>query len=152
MRERLLLAIESSCDESAVALVRGGREVLAERVASQTAIHAPFGGVIPEVAARAHHEWLPRLLNEVLQEAEGLGIAGEIEGVALTTGPGLVGSLLVGAGVGMLWQVVRFSLNRSKRNFSSASAVVASSYAVLVPTELTGEATQAFIKGGETEA
>jgi len=61
-------------------------------------------------------------------------------------------ALLVGAGVGMLWQVVRFSLNRSKRNFSSASAVVASSYAVLVPTELTGEATQAFIKGGETEA
>ena len=52
MRERLLLSIESCCDESAVALVRGGREVLAERVASQTAIHAPFGGVIPEVAAR----------------------------------------------------------------------------------------------------
>ena len=67
MRERLLLAIESSCDESAVALVRGGREVLAERVASQTAIHAPFGGVIPEVAARAHHEWLPRLLNASAQ-------------------------------------------------------------------------------------
>ena len=107
MRERLLLAIESSCDESAVALVRGGREVLAERVASQTAIHAPFGGVIPEVAARAHHEWLPRLLSEVLQEAEGLGIAGEIEGVALTTGPGLVGSLLVGAGVGSAWAWAR---------------------------------------------
>jgi len=107
VRERLLLAIESSCDESAVALVRGGREVLAERVASQTAIHAPFGGVIPEVAARAHHEWLPRLLNEVLQEAEGLGIAGEIEGVALTTGPGLVGSLLVGAGIGSAWAWAR---------------------------------------------
>ena len=107
MRERLLLAIESSCDESAVALVRGGREVLAERVASQTAIHAPFGGVIPEVAARAHHEWLPRLLSEVLQEAEGLGVAGEIEGVALTTGPGLVGSLLVGAGIGSAWAWAR---------------------------------------------
>lgn len=107
MGERLLLAIESSCDESAVALVRGGREVLTERVASQTAIHAPFGGVIPEVAARAHHEWLPRLLNEVLEEAEGLGIAGEIEGVALTTGPGLVGSLMVGAGVGSAWAWAR---------------------------------------------
>ena len=103
MRERLLLSLESSCDESAVALVRGGREVLAERVASQTAIHAQFGGVIPEVAARAHHEWLPRLLHEVLQEAEEFGIAGEIEGLALTTGPGLVGSLLVGAGVGSAW-------------------------------------------------
>ena len=107
MSERLLLAIESSCDESAVALIRGGREVIAERVASQTAIHAPFGGVIPEVAARAHHEWLPRLLNEVLQEAEGLGIAGTIEGVALTTGPGLVGSLLVGAGIGSAWAWAR---------------------------------------------
>jgi len=107
MGERLLLAIESSCDESAVALIRGGREVLAERVASQTAIHAPFGGVIPEVAARAHHEWLPRLLGEVLQEAEGLGVAGGIEGVALTTGPGLVGSLLVGAGVGSAWAWAR---------------------------------------------
>jgi N6-L-threonylcarbamoyladenine synthase len=103
MSERLLLAIESSCDESAVALIRGGRDVIAERVASQTAIHASFGGVIPEVAARAHHEWLPRLLDEVLTEAEGLGIAGKIEGVALTTGPGLVGSLLVGAGVGSAW-------------------------------------------------
>lgn len=107
MGERLLLAIESSCDESAVALVRSGREVLAERVASQTAIHAPFGGVIPEVAARAHHEWLPRLLGEVLQVAERLGVAHEIEGVALTTGPGLVGSLLVGAGVGSAWAWAR---------------------------------------------
>lgn len=107
MPERLLLAIESSCDESAVALVRGGRHVLAERVASQTAIHAPFGGVIPEVAARAHHEWLPRLLNEVLQEAGTLGVAGEIEGLALTTGPGLVGSLLVGAGIGSAWAWAR---------------------------------------------
>ncbi|MFZ9277842.1 MAG: tRNA (adenosine(37)-N6)-threonylcarbamoyltransferase complex transferase subunit TsaD [Candidatus Limnocylindrus sp.] len=107
MRDRLLLAIESSCDESAVALVRDGRAVLAERVASQTAVHAPFGGVIPEVAARAHHEWLPRLLNEVLLEAERLGVAGKIEGVALTTGPGLVGSLLVGAGVGSAWAWAR---------------------------------------------
>jgi hypothetical protein len=61
-------------------------------------------------------------------------------------------ALLVGAGVGMLWQVVRFSMNKAKRSFSSASAVVAKSYAVLVPTELTSEANQAFIKGGELEA
>jgi hypothetical protein len=61
-------------------------------------------------------------------------------------------ALLVGAGVGMLWQVIRFSMNKSKRGFSSASVVVAKSYAVLVPTELTSDATQAFIKGGEIEA
>lgn len=107
MAERLLLAIESSCDESAVALTRGGREVLAERVASQAAVHASFGGVIPEVAARAHHEWLPRLLGDVLQEATRLGVSGEIEGVAVTTGPGLVGSLLVGAGIASAWAWAR---------------------------------------------
>lgn len=61
-------------------------------------------------------------------------------------------ALLVGAGIGMLWQVIRFSMNKAKRSFSSASAVVANNYAVLVPNELTGEATQAFIKGGELEA
>lgn len=61
-------------------------------------------------------------------------------------------ALAVGAGVGMLWQVIRFSMNKSKRSFSSASSVVAKSYAVLVPNELTSEANQAFIKGGEQEA
>ncbi|MBJ7280374.1 MAG: hypothetical protein JHD31_00670 [Rhodoluna sp.] len=61
-------------------------------------------------------------------------------------------ALLIGAGVGMLWQVIRFSMNKAKRSFSSASTVVATSYAVLVPSELTGEANQAFVKGGELEA
>jgi len=61
-------------------------------------------------------------------------------------------ALAVGAGIGMLWQVIRFSMNKSKRSFTSASSVVANSYAVLVPNELTSEANQAFIKGGEQEA
>ena len=103
MGDRLLLAVESSCDESAVALVRGGEVVLVERVASQTAKHAPFGGVIPEVAAREHHAWVPRLLDEVMHEAQRIGVAGDIAGVAVTTGPGLVGSLLVGVGVASGW-------------------------------------------------
>ena len=107
MDDQLLLAVESSCDESAVALVRGGGEVLVERVASQTALHARFGGVIPEAAAREHHAWVPRLLEEVLREAERSGIAREIAGVAVTTGPGLVGSLLVGAGVASGWAWAR---------------------------------------------
>lgn len=70
-RARLILAVESSCDESAVALVREGGEVVAERVASQSALHAATGGVIPEVAAREHHLWVPRLLEEVLNSTEG---------------------------------------------------------------------------------
>jgi N6-L-threonylcarbamoyladenine synthase len=102
-RARLILAVESSCDESAVALVRDGGEVVAERVASQSALHAATGGVIPEVAAREHHLWVPRLLEEVLNSAEGEPHAREIEAVAVTTGPGLVGSLLVGAGVAAAW-------------------------------------------------
>ena len=61
-------------------------------------------------------------------------------------------ALLVGAGVGMLWQVIRFSMNKSKRTFTSSSTVIATSYAVLVPSELTSEANEAFIKGGEVEA
>jgi hypothetical protein len=61
-------------------------------------------------------------------------------------------ALLVGAGVGMLWQVIRFSMNKSKRAFTSSSTVIATSYAVLVPSELTSEANEAFIKGGEVEA
>ena len=102
-RARLILAVESSCDESAVALVREGGEVVAERVASQSALHAATGGVIPEVAAREHHLWVPRLLKEVLNSAEGEPHVGEIDAVAVTTGPGLVGSLLVGSGIAAAW-------------------------------------------------
>ena len=102
-RARMILAVESSCDESAVALVREGGEVVAERVASQSALHAATGGVIPEVAAREHHLWVPRLLEEVLNSAEGEPHAREIDAVAVTTGPGLVGSLLVGVGVAAAW-------------------------------------------------
>ncbi|MGI9096388.1 MAG: tRNA (adenosine(37)-N6)-threonylcarbamoyltransferase complex transferase subunit TsaD [Candidatus Limnocylindrus sp.] len=100
---RLILAIESSCDESAVALVRADGAVLAERVATQAALHATTGGVVPEAAARAHHAWLPRLLAEVVGEANGLGVEREIDAVAVTAGPGLLGSLLVGAGVAAGW-------------------------------------------------
>ena len=98
-----ILAVESSCDESAVALVQNGREVIAERVASQTALHATAGGVVPEAAARAHHEQLPYLLDEVLDEAEIAGIREKISGVAVTAGPGLIGSLIVGTGLASAW-------------------------------------------------
>ena len=98
-----ILAVESSCDESAVALVQNGREVIAERVASQTALHATAGGVVPEAAARAHHEQLPHLLDEVLDEAEKAGVREKISGVAVTAGPGLIGSLIVGTGLASAW-------------------------------------------------
>jgi N6-L-threonylcarbamoyladenine synthase len=90
----VVLGIETSCDETAVALVDGERRVLAEALRSQLERHAPYGGVVPEIAARAHVEILDRLIARVMAEAE-LEF-GDLAGVAATAGPGLIGGLLVG--------------------------------------------------------
>ncbi|GJM22034.1 MAG: tRNA N6-adenosine threonylcarbamoyltransferase [Planctomycetota bacterium] len=90
----LILGLESSCDETAAALVRDGHEVLAERVASQAELHARFGGVIPEVASRSHLEVIFPVIQTCLDEA-GVTLA-EVDGVAVTNQPGLIGCLLVG--------------------------------------------------------
>jgi N6-L-threonylcarbamoyladenine synthase len=90
----LLLAIESSCDETGVALVEDGRRIHANVVASQVALHAPTGGIVPEVAARAHLRWIVPALDEALETA-GVTMA-DVDAVAVTYGPGLAGSLLVG--------------------------------------------------------
>ena len=90
----LILGIESSCDETAAALVTTDRRILAHRLAGQEAAHRPFGGVVPEIAARAHVEILPRLVEEVLVEA---GIAlDRVDAIAATAGPGLIGGVMVG--------------------------------------------------------
>jgi N6-L-threonylcarbamoyladenine synthase len=90
----LILGLESSCDETAAALVTGDRRILAHKLAGQEAQHAPYGGVVPEIAARAHVEILPGLVEEVLAEA---GIAlGEVDAIAATAGPGLIGGVMVG--------------------------------------------------------
>ena len=90
----LLLSIESSCDETGIALIEGGRRILSNVVASQVALHAPSGGIVPEVAARAHLRWIVPTLDEAW---EGAGVSwDDIDGVAVTYGPGLAGSLLVG--------------------------------------------------------
>jgi N6-L-threonylcarbamoyladenine synthase len=93
-RRRLILGIETSCDETAAALVTRDGELAASVVASQAELHARFGGVVPEVASRRHLE----LLTPVLREALGLANAGleDVELVAVTAGPGLIGALLVG--------------------------------------------------------
>ena len=90
----VVLAIESSCDETAAAVVEDGRRVLANVVASQVALHAPSGGIVPEVAARAHLRWIVPVVERARDEA---GAAWpRIAAVAVTEGPGLAGSLLVG--------------------------------------------------------
>ena len=93
-----VLALESSCDETAAAVVQDGRLVLADVVASQVAIHRPFGGVVPELASRAHVTTVIPVLAEALARA-GLDLDG-IDGVAVTRGPGLVGALLVALQLG----------------------------------------------------
>ena len=90
----LILGIESSCDETAVALVRADRRVLAHRVASQDAEHRPFGGVVPEIAARAHVERLAPMVADALNDA-GIGLA-DVDAIAATAGPGLIGGVMVG--------------------------------------------------------
>ena len=90
----IVLGIETSCDETAAALVRADRHVLAAPLFSQLAEHAPYGGVVPEIAARAHVEKLDLLVAQAMHEA-GLGF-GDLAGVAATAGPGLIGGLMVG--------------------------------------------------------
>ena len=90
----LILTVESSCDETAAAVVRDGREILSNVIASQVDVHACYGGVVPELAARKHLEACPVVVQQALQDA-GVDFA-DIEGIAVTSGPGLIGALLVG--------------------------------------------------------
>ena len=89
----LILGLESSCDDSAVALVTSGRRILAQAVVGQNQAHQPFGGVVPEIAARAHVEILPDLIERVLDDAK-LSIH-EVDAIAATAGPGLIGGVMV---------------------------------------------------------
>jgi N6-L-threonylcarbamoyladenine synthase len=90
----LVLGIESSCDETAAALVRGGREILSSAVHSQAAMHAQWGGVVPEVAGRSHLQKILPVIDEALTQA---GVTlDEVDAIAVTTRPGLIGSLLIG--------------------------------------------------------
>lgn len=87
----IILGIESSCDETGIAIVKDGRQVLANEVASQIDIHKVFGGVVPEIASREHTKVIYQLVDKVITEADV-----EIDAIAATQGPGLMGALLVG--------------------------------------------------------
>ncbi len=90
----LILAIESSCDETAASVVKNGREVLSNIISSQIDIHAVYGGVVPEIASRKHIERINQVIEEALREAK--VTLNDITAIAVTYGPGLVGALLVG--------------------------------------------------------
>ncbi|MBN3033392.1 MAG: tRNA (adenosine(37)-N6)-threonylcarbamoyltransferase complex transferase subunit TsaD [Candidatus Saganbacteria bacterium] len=99
------MAIETSCDETAAAVVRDGREVLSSVISSQTEFHKKYGGIVPEVAARKHIEVISPVIKEAMETAK----AGfrELDAVAVTCGPGLVGSLIVGlsAAKAIAWSI-----------------------------------------------
>jgi N6-L-threonylcarbamoyladenine synthase len=117
-----ILAIETSCDETAAAVVEDGRRVLSSIVSSQVDLHARFGGVVPEMASRAHVELLTPVVGEALAEA---GIdGGDVEAVAATVGPGLIGSLLVGVSAAkayaLVWGVPFVGVNHMEAHLHAA--------------------------------
>ena len=89
----LVLGIESSCDETAAAVVNNGK-ICSNVIASQIAVHSPYGGVVPEIASRKHIEAINPVIKQALSDAD--VTLTEIEGIAVTCGPGLIGSLLIG--------------------------------------------------------
>lgn len=107
MKDVIILGIESSCDETAAAVVANGRTVLSNIIATQVKLHAEYGGVVPEIASRRHVELVIPVIDKALKEA---GItANDVDGIAVTYGPGLVGALLVGLTAA---KALAFSLNK----------------------------------------
>ncbi|MGB0034934.1 MAG: tRNA (adenosine(37)-N6)-threonylcarbamoyltransferase complex transferase subunit TsaD [Candidatus Acidiferrales bacterium] len=98
VRENLILGIESSCDETAAAVVAGGRRILSSIVASQVGIHRKYGGVVPELASREHLRQIVPVVREAVEQA-GVSL-GDMDAIAVTRGPGLIGALLVGVTYG----------------------------------------------------
>ncbi len=118
----IILGIETSCDETAAAIVRDGREVLSSVVASQIDIHARYGGVVPEVASRAHVEAIIPVVAEALAEA-GIDHV-DLDAVGVTHGPGLIGALLVGVSaakaLSLAWEVSLIGVNHLEAHLYAA--------------------------------
>jgi len=118
----LVLGIESSCDETAVALVRGGREILAHRVASQTDLHRRFGGVVPEQACRAHMQVLLPEIQALLDDQDVR--SDDLDGLAVTNRPGLIGALLTGVSaakaLALAWDLPLVGVNHLESHVTAA--------------------------------
>ena len=143
---QLVLGIETSCDDTGVAVLRGGHEILSSVLSSQIPIHATYGGVVPELASRSHSEHMIPLLQRALEEA-GVGL-GEIDVIAVTRGPGLVGSLLVGlmTAKGLAW-----SLDRPLVGVNHLAAHIWAAVLEIGQPELPVPALCLVVSGGHTE-
>ena len=139
----LIIGIESSCDETACAIVKGGREVIANIVASQIKIHEEYGGVIPEIAAREHLEAINVVIDEALKQA---GVKGEdITAFSATVGPGLVGCLLVGMNAAKTMALVY------DKPFIGVNHLNAHLAANFIDTELKPPFIALLVSGGHTQ-
>src|ERR1700752_55856 len=139
----LVLGIETSCDETAAALVRDGREIVSSIISSQIAMHKRFGGVVPELASREHLDKIVPVVTEAFERAE--LTTRDIEGIAVTIGPGLVGSLLVGVSYA---KAMAFAL---KKRFVGVNPIEGHIYSVAFdnpPIEYPAEAL--IVSGGHT--
>ncbi|HUJ30011.1 MAG TPA: tRNA (adenosine(37)-N6)-threonylcarbamoyltransferase complex transferase subunit TsaD [Candidatus Acidoferrum sp.] len=146
-QDHLILGIESSCDETAAAIVAGGRRIVSSVVASQVDIHRKYGGVVPELASREHLRQVVPVVREALERA-GIGL-GEIDAIAVTRGPGLIGSLLVGVTYG---KVLALSLGKPLIGVNHLEGHV---HAVLLEAHAAGRSPQLpavclIVSGGHT--
>ena len=121
----LILAIESSCDETAAAVVKNGREVLSNVISSQIALHTLYGGVVPEIASRKHIEKINQVVQAALDEAN--VTLDDITAIGVTYGPGLVGALLVGVAEA---KAIAFATRTSVTAFWNDAAISAWLYSI----------------------
>ncbi len=142
-KDNIIFAIESSCDETAAAIVKNGREVISNVVASQIKTHIEFGGVVPEVAAREHLEAINLVISQAFEQS---GLKGEdITAYAATVGPGLVGSLLVGMNAG---KALALAYDKPFIGVNHLNAHVCANY---LNTDLTPPFIALLISGGHTQ-
>lgn len=142
-KEQWILGIETSCDETAVAIIKNGREIVANVVASQIESHKRFGGVVPEIASRHHVEQMTIVIEEALKQAN--VTFAEIDAIAVTEGPGLVGALLIGVNAA---KALAFALNKP---LVPVHHIAGHIYANRLVTELKFPLLALVVSGGHTE-
>ena len=142
-KEQWIMGIETSCDETAVAIIKNGRDIVANVVASQIESHKRFGGVVPEIASRHHVEQITIVIEEALKQAN-VNFP-EIDAIAVTEGPGLVGALLIGVNAA---KALAFALNKP---LVPVHHIAGHIYANRLVTELKFPLLALVVSGGHTE-
>lgn len=142
-KDQMIMGIETSCDETAVAIIKNGREIAANVVASQIESHKRFGGVVPEIASRHHVEQMTIVIEEALKQAK--VTFSEIDAIAVTEGPGLVGALLIGVNAA---KALAFAQNKP---LVPVHHIAGHIYANRLVTELKFPLLALVVSGGHTE-